>query len=279
MDGQGLTAFVDLKRYPIDRPDEPEGRQLLDACRRDLAASGACNLPDFLRPEALAALALEAKALAPHGYRKDTRRNAYFSKDDPSLPADDPRRAFFRIAMSQVAGDLFPQDGLLARLYAMPELTEFIRRALELPRLYRHTDSFQDLNLIVLADGDQHPWHFDQNHFSVTLLLQTASEGGHFEYVPGLRSDTDERLDEVRKVFAGDRTRVVVPDRGAGTLTLFKGVHSLHRVSDTHGPVPRITAILSYNEAPEVRIPDRINAMIYGPRVAEILARRAGAPA
>jgi len=279
MPDPALADLVDLARYPIDRPEGPAGRALVEACRRDLAATGACNLQGFLRADALAAMAAEARTLVPLGHRKDGTRNAYFTADDPALPADDPRRAFFRIAMRQVAGDLFPADSLLARLYAMPQMTEFVRLALGLGTLYRHSDPFQDLNLIALGDGDEQPWHYDQNEFSVTLLLQAASEGGLFEYVPRLRTDADENLAAVRRVIDGDRARVVTPQRSAGTLTLFKGIHALHRVSEARGPVPRITAILSYNEAPQVRIPDRINAMIYGPRVAAILARRAAAGA
>jgi hypothetical protein len=216
----------------------------------------------------------EASKQLVDAYWKNSRRNAYFTQDDPSLPEDDPRRTFFPIVMGQVAGDLIPPTSRLRRLYEHPAMVEFTRRALGLAALYPRADRFQDLNLIVLPDGGVQPWHYDQNHFSVTLLLQAASQGGDFEFVPELRSARGEDLGAVRRLFRGEHEGVMRPERDAGTLTLFRGENAMHRVSPVRGEKARVTAILSYDEAPGLWAPDEVNAMIYGPRVREVLASR-----
>ncbi|MBM3582918.1 MAG: hypothetical protein FJX36_00395 [Alphaproteobacteria bacterium] len=271
-----LEGPVDLNRWPIDDLDGDAGRRMIESCRADLASLGCCNLRGFLTDAGTAALMAEADALLEHAYWKNGRRNAYFTEDDPSLPADDPRRMSFPIVMGQVAGDLIPPASRLRRLYEHPAKVEFTRRTLGLAALYPRADRFQDLNLIVLPDGGVQLWHYDQNHFSVTLLLQAATQCGDFEFVPALRSKHGEDLEAVRRLFRGKHPGVVRPEREAGTLTLFRGENAMHRVSPVCGDKARVTAILSYDEAPGLWAPDEVNAMIYGPRVRE--PRAVGSP-
>jgi hypothetical protein len=272
-----LGDFVDLDRYPIDALESRRGERLLAECRTGLTAIGAANLPGFLAPAAAARLAQEAIRLEPLAYRKNKTRNAYFTPDDPALPEDDPRRRFFPIALAQAAGDVIPPESGIARLYASDALTELVRRALDLPRLYRRADIFQNLNLIFLADGGVQPWHYDQNQFSVTLLLQAAEQGGDFEFVPNLRAPDDERFAEVGRLFRGEHPGIIRPPRAAGTLTLFRGEHSMHRVTTVRGGTPRITAIFAYDEEPGLWTPEEENVTIYGPRVREVMAARRAA--
>lgn len=270
-----FDGIVDLERWPIDELDGARGGAMLAGCRAEMARTGCCNMAGFLSASGVATLAREAEALLAQAYWKNTTRNAYFSADDPSLPADHPRRAFFPVVMGQVAGDLIPEGSWLDRLYTSRALIEFVRRVLDLPALYVRADVFQRLNLIVLPDGGVQPWHYNQNHFSVTLLLQAASEGGAFEFVPGLKSADGEDVDAVARLLQGEHARVVRPTRDAGTLTLFRGENAMHRVTAVRGPKARVTAILSYDEEPGMWAPDEIDAMIYGPRVAALLAKRA----
>ena len=272
------AALVDRARWPIDDLDGPVGRRVLNVCHADMSATGCCNLAGFLTPEGAALLAAEAARLEPHLYWKDSTRNAYFTADDPALAADDPRRRFFRIVMGQVAGDVIPATSRLRRLHADPAMIEFVRRALALPALHPRADAFQDVNIIVLPEGGVQPWHYDQNHFSVTLLLRAPMRGGAFEFVPGLRRPGEENLGEVARLFRGEHPGVVRPPREAGTLTLFRGENAMHRVTEIAGPRARVTAILSYDEAPGLWAPDDVNAMIYGPRVAALLAARNRVP-
>jgi len=268
------SLYVDLERFPLHDLVGSRNAEFVARCRDMLAETGACNLQGFIRHEIVGRLAAEAWGLAPLAYDKNTRRNAYFTKDDPALPPDHPMRAFFALRMSQLANDAIPKSAAIQRLYEWDPLTEFVRRVVDLPALYRVADPFLALNLTYLKAGDLQPWHYDHNEFTVTLLLQPAEAGGEFEYAPGIRSPGDENFESVGKLFAGDYGDVCRLPRSAGTLTIFKGRYAMHRVTEVQGSRPRISALLSYDSLPHQFADDETNAFIYGPRVAAILAAR-----
>jgi len=267
--------FIDLARFPVHDLAGAEGRDFLTACRAELAETGACNLEAFIRNDAAETMADEAMALIPLAYEKNTRRNAYFTKEDLSLPPDHPLRAFFPLKMSQLANDAIPETAAIQRLYEWDPLTDFIRLVLGLDALYRIADPFLALNLTYLKAGDLQPWHYDHNEFTVTLLLQDAAVGGAFEYAPRLRTAEDENFAAVKRLFAGRYPDVRTLPRRPGTLTIFKGRHAMHRVTEVQGERWRISALLSYDSLPNQFAKDETNAFIYGPRVAAILAARA----
>jgi hypothetical protein len=269
---------IDLARFPIHDVAGAQGRALLTSCRAELTETGACNLEGLIRSDAAETMADEALALIPLAYVKDTRRNAYFTKEDPSLPPDHPLRAFFPLKMSQLANDAIPKTAAIRRLYEWDPLTDFIRRVLGLDALYRIADPFLALNLTYLKAGDLQPWHYDHNEFTVTLLLQEAEAGGAFEYVPRLRTAEDENFPAVKRLFAGELRDVRTLPRRPGTLTIFKGRHAMHRVTEVEGNRPRVSALLSYDSLPNQFAEDETNAFIYGPRVAAILAARRAEP-
>jgi hypothetical protein len=69
--------------------------------------------------------------------------------------------------------------------------------------------------------------------------------------VPWIRTATDEHYDAVRRVQAGaaDAGVRVVP-MTPGTLMLFEGRRSIHRVSPIRGGRPRHVALLAYDTKP-----------------------------
>ena len=280
MDPSSLAVedIVDLERYPIHDLRSPFGEALVARCRVDLAAVGACNLLGFLRADAVSALAAEATGLEAVAYYKSARRNAYFTPDDPTLAPNDPRRMFFHTQIGQVADDQIPTSASIKRLYRWDALTEFLRRALGLDALYRMADPFQALNLTYLRPRDHQAWHFDDGDFVITLLLQEPEAGGDFEFVPHVRCDTDERLGEVGNALSGTHPRLCRLERTPGTLTLFQGKHSVHRVTEVRGTITRISAIFSYDRRPDCVAEPDVNIFTYGPRVARILAQSVSQP-
>ena len=68
--------------------------------------------------------------------------------------------------------------------------------------------------------------------------------------MPALRTPEDECYEEVAKVLAGDRSRVVGLPLAAGDLQFFLGRFSLHRVTPNLGSVDRLLLIMSFAEAP-----------------------------
>jgi hypothetical protein len=262
-----VTQMIDLDRYNILDLESEGGRELLAQCRTQIGADGACNLVDFIRPEAVLKMAEEANTLLSKAYVKDLWRNAFFLPDAAANDEGDPRFQKFHLKLAQVAADQIPAVAAIRRIYEWDPLKEFISAVLRMPRLYRMADPYQCLNYTYLRDRDVQPWHFDQNVFTITLLLQAAEIGGDFEYAPKIRPRGDGDLSAIKALFSGDISRVKRLDRSPGTLTLFLGEFSAHRVTEVRGPTPRITAILAYDEVPNRIAPMGSNVMQYGPRI------------
>lgn len=268
-----VATLIDLKRYPIDA-DGPDLAKLLDQVRADLADDGCAVLKGFLTPAGIDALRAEADSVAPHGHRSFNRTNAYFTKDDPSLPPDDPRRRFFDRSNSFIPADNFTDDRPLRSIYRFAAFAPFIQACLQEENFYPYADPLADVIVNMADEGEGFPWHFDTNNFTVTLAIQNADEGGAFEYAPNIRAG-GENFDAVRDVLDGTSDQVRVLHLEPGDLQIFRGRYSLHRVAPLRGKTPRYVAIFSYVEQPDmVATPERCK-QLYG-RVLPIHYERGG---
>ena len=274
-----VAHLVDLERYPIHDPESARTRDLIAMCRAEFDRTGACNLQGFVTPAGAVELAAEVIALLPLAYRNTWTRNFLDEmEDDPSRPADHPGHRFWTTSATQLADDQIGSETGLRQLYEWEALTEFVARVQGKTKLYRFADEFQALNIIALGEGDRDIWHFDDNECTVTLLLQESDAGGEFVYGRNtMDPDGNIDLEEVGRLFDAPLDDLQRLERSSGTLTLFRGGHSLHGVTPVRGRRKRITAIMTYDPDPVRVSNDRTNCAIYGPRVERILAeRRAG---
>jgi hypothetical protein len=240
-----LEQLVDLERYPLLAPGSARHRAALEAARADIARMGAAELPGFLSPQGLRLALADARGLAKLAYRSGGMGTAYLELPDASWPADHPRKHFARYDVGVVAYDQFPPP--IRRLYESEALLDFVGAVLERGKLYRYADPFGALNLAVMRDGDQLQWHFDQTDFVISLALEDCEQGGDFEVAPKIRSRDDERYTEVGRVLRGESDAVVRLPMVPGTLLIFEGRHSVHRVSPLRGPTDRLVALLAYD--------------------------------
>ena len=103
-----------------------------------------------------------------------------------------------------------------------------------------------------MAEEDEgFPWHFKTNNFTITLAIQSADEGGLFEYASKIRLES-ENFTTVRAVLDGDSDLVRSLALKLGDLQIFNGRYSLQRVTPLRGPTPRYVAIFSYFEQPDM---------------------------
>lgn len=255
---------IDLKKYPIENLQSPEARALVDKCRRTLADTGACELPGFLSANGLSAILAESRAIEHDAYHSTVRGNAYLVPEDETKPADHPLRLTEPTALAAVAYDQFPPSSLLRRLYEWEPLMFFVGRVIDLPEIHRYADPMGALNLAVMRDGDYLRWHFDQTDFVTSIALQSAEEGGAFEFVPMIRDAKSENYDEVRKLLKGDHPGVTTIPTAPGSFILFKGRYSIHRVSTIKGGRTRLMALLGYDSKPGVVSSDHLRQMRYG---------------
>jgi hypothetical protein len=119
--------------------------------------------------------------------------------------------------------------------------------------------------LSKVCDGDELHWHYDQTDFVVSIAIQSSESGGDFECVPLVRSASDENYDLVREVLHGrGGDAVATIPMTPGTLMLFEGRHSLHRVSPIRGPRPRYVALLAYDTKPGTDSSPLLKRVRYG---------------
>jgi hypothetical protein len=258
------AELVDLGRYPLQRPESHAYRRVVDQARRGLRDRGAAEIEGFVSPTGVGALVRDADELAARAHASGGQGTAYLEFPDFSLPPDHPRLHFADYAVRAVAYDITPLDSPLRLLYEWDPMKDLIEAVLDRGPVFRYADPFGALNLAVMGNGDQLQWHFDQTDFVVSLAIQSAEGGGDFEVAPRIRSAEDERYDDVAAVLAGDRSRVETLPMRPGTLLVFEGRYSLHRVSPIEGTRWRHVGLLAYDTEPGTMGSDLLRADRYG---------------
>lgn len=244
---------VDGARFPLAEPGSPRWRAVVEAARAELAADGCCVLRGFVRDDQLSSLRAEGISLASQAYYTVEQVNAYNIPIDTELPEGHPGRIVMSRGNAFVARDLIPPGALIHRLYTDSRFRHFVAACFGLAELHEYADPFAGLCLNVVAPGMSHPWHFDTNEFTVSMLTQEPESGGAFEYCPGIRRPDAENFAGVEAVLTGRGERLV--ERLAlrpGDLQLFQGRFSLHRVAPVGGAVQRHSAIFAYSRTPGV---------------------------
>jgi hypothetical protein len=252
-EAQLLGQVVNTARYPLAEPESDDWVDVISGVRRELQSTGCSVLPDFVRPGLRETLREQCATIAPLAYYEVETVNVYNIATDSSLPEDHPGRITMRRGNAFVPRDRIPADSIIHWLYTNELFQHFVASCFHLPRLYELADPLSGLCLNVVNPGMEHPWHFDTNEFTVSMLTQEATGGGVFEYCPNIRSAHAENLDDVRAVLSGAgaqwiRRLALRP----GDLQLFKGRYSLHRVSSVQGGTARHSAIFAYSERPGV---------------------------
>ncbi|MFE6861050.1 arpA protein [Nocardia sp. NPDC057668] len=276
-DGIGTPVpGVDNQRYPLGEPGSERWRAAVSAARADLAADGCTVLRGFIRSDLIETLRTEGVALAPHAYYAVERVNAYNIPLDTELPAGHPGRMVLERGNAFVARDLIPAEALVHRLYTHPRFQQFIADCFGLDTLHEYTDPLAGLCLNVVAPGMSHPWHFDTNEFTVSMLTQEPESGGTFEYCPNIRSRTAENFDDVHAVLRDEGDQLVRKlELRPGDLQLFQGRFSLHRVAPVGGAVQRHSVIFAYSDIPGVIGTAERSRQLFGRVTSEHLAAAA----
>jgi len=261
------TDIVDLSRYPIADPDSAESAACAAQYRQDFLAAGLCALPNFVKPDALQTLVDEGNAVANQAYFCRSTHNAYLTDDDADLPADDAARRQEATFVGSVAYDLLDEGSSLKRLYLWEPLRHFVGAILGKSEFYRLADPLGACSINVFVDGGQHGWHFDESEFSVTLMMQRPTIGGAFEYVTGIRGHDDEKQllqDLLDGDGDSDGKRIVQLPFTPGTLLIFGGHQTIHRVTEVRGSVPRLVPVLCYSDTPNHSNSETVRKLFWG---------------
>ena len=260
-----LADVVDLARYPIDGSDAPRRQALVEYCCAALAFEGACQLPGFVRPEAVELLVAEALDKRDRSHRTDDVHNVYFEKV-VEADAGDVDGVLEHSSKNAIAWDLVGGDSPLRIAYESDDLTRFIGDALSMTDFHRYADPFGAASLMLFEPGDELGWHFDRSPFAVTVMLQPALAGGEYQYHHHLRSESDENPAGVLAALRGTQPgRITLPNE-PGTLSMFRGHYSLHRVTPVAGEQVRINAVLAYSATAGDMLNALTQELFYGRR-------------
>ena len=258
-----MRDSLNLDLYPLDQPGSPEWRALVDRCRTDLATDGMFNLTGFMHPATAAAeVAAMQPKFAADSFRHERDHNIYFLKSVGDLPADHPALQRFQTSNDTLCADQL--NGALTRLYHWPEFAGFLAATMGLSALHPMDDPLAGVNAMSYHQGQRLNWHFDRSEFTTTLLLQAPENGGEFEYRPDLRSDDDPNYDGVAKMLNGKDDQIRRLHLDPGTLNVFKGRNTAHRVTPVTGPRNRVIAVFSYFDRPGVAFSPEERIGFYG---------------
>lgn len=260
-----LDDIVDTERYPIRDLDDPRTRAVITDARESLAARGVAALAGFLRPSAVAAIAADAMGRRAEAHLEDVWGTPYLGLPDESFPEGHPQRTSVLSRTWVLAYDLVPPANPARVLYETDALTAFLGAVLERDPLYRMADPLGALNVTLMDDGHVQGWHYDSTDFVVSLAVQSSEGGGEFECARDIRDATDEHYDDVARVLHDDAGDLVeVYPMTPGTLMVFMGRYSLHRVAPVRGATPRIVALFGYDTSPDTQSSDLLKLMRYG---------------
>jgi hypothetical protein len=259
-----MDAVVDTRRFPLDDLSCPRSMELVTRGREALAEEGSFSLTGFLRADALERCVAEIEPLmAGEAYRHRQDHDVYFGADHPDLPRDHGALVPLASANHTLTCDQLA-DTIIRRVYEWPALVDFVAAVLNRPHLFPMRDPLARLNVMGYGSGDALNWHFDRAHFTVTLLLQAPQAGGVFQYRRNLRSESEPNYDAVARLLAGEDPQVRPLEVQPGTLNLFAGRYSPHRITPVEGSRMRLVAVLSFVEAPDVEFSDEDRVQFYG---------------
>ena len=249
-----LADLVDTERYPLHDRTSDRYVSAVSAARDGLGSVGCAVVRDLIRPAAIATLSEEIVARKATTHFSMEVINPYFHM---SPNADYPQRhavnTFLERSSGFIPGDSWEHGCATDVLFRAKPVARFLADCLEVPELHCYADPLAGLTANILDPGQQFSWHFDTNDFAVTVLVDEADAGGLFEYYPDIRSGDDEGFDRILDVLEGRRNGVHTLDLRPGDMQIFRGRHSLHRVTRVaESSQPRHATIFAYTAAPGV---------------------------
>lgn len=262
-------------------------------------AFSAVTFPDFITKSALANCIDDARDQEDTAFTTDDAHTAHLRPCDPSMPANSVRNYKMSTKVAAIAFDELPPESELAALYQHPALRQVVAEIVHnnngtnsssaAPALYLSNDPVGRCYINVFRPDHQLSFHFDESEFSTTLMLQEASEpnSGLFQYTHPFKQSCNEDendmvLDKVASVLKKyderaqnvdfcetGRTTMATPklhtlDFVPGTLSIFSGSKSLHRVTQVKGDCSRLVAVLTFAPQPGFVNSPEVHEIFFG---------------
>ncbi len=259
-----MNRYLDLDRYPLHQAGSQALKDLVVRCRCEFHTTGMFNLAEMVRPDTVRQSVREMEPLfETSAYLHRRQHNIYFDDEFSELEPDHPALRTLRTENRKLCADQIAFSAV-TKIYEWQPLIDFLAAVLEKPALYTMDDPLARINVMTYAPGQVLNWHFDRAEFTTTLLLQSATVGGEFQYRSDLRSDMDANYQGVAQLLAGEDPEVRTLPLSPGTLNVFKGHNSAHRITPVGPGQPRIVVVFSYFEKENANFSDAERLYFYG---------------
>ncbi|MCV6548150.1 MAG: 2OG-Fe(II) oxygenase [Cohaesibacter sp.] len=254
-----LSSIINLNKHPIN---EASYRA---KCKKQIDETGALMLDGFLTAPAIEAIRKEGMAKEDQAYFCKQQHNVYLTPSDDAYPMDHPRNRQVISTKGCIPDDVIEPASPLRTLYDSDVFKSFLCEIFEESALYAYADTVSSINLHYARTGQELGWHFDNSSFAITLMIQETEAGGAFEYVADVR-DADKgemNFAKVGRVLDGLEP-VETLSAAPGTLSLFRGRNSIHRVAPNEGEQTRMLVVLAYNSEPGIALSENARKTFYG---------------
>ena len=154
---------------------------------------------------------------------------------------------------------------VLKKLYNSNDFVKFLETILGLKKIYPYADTLSSINYNYYKKNQQLGWHFDNASFAITLMIQSAPEGGEFEYISEGRDSNKDFIDKdiISKIISGSEKPNKL-NANDGTLILFYGRNYLHRVTPVISKKCRILVTLNYNLEVGIELSENARLTFFG---------------
>ena len=236
----------------------------ISRARDDFLSNGLAIIPDFVKPEIVQAIVKWADKNQNLSFEQTVHGNAYLNDGDKSLGEDHVLNRNESTTLGVIAYDQIEDDSPLKKIFLSKELRDMVAKIVGKEAVYSYDCALGAINIAVMKDGHHLRWHFDQSDFVVSIPLRAPESGGTYQYVRNLKSHTDPCYSEVEKVLDGDHKDVQDLVADPGSLVLFEGINTLHRVTEIKGEVSRLVALLGFVDKPGIGSSEYLRKIRYG---------------
>ena len=254
-----LAKIINQQIYDLSDAD------FAQQCKRELDEKGVLTLSNFLNANTLKELVEEAENGASQAYYTNSTHNVYLTKINNNYNPEHVINKQLVSSKGCICTDQIQSDSKLKKLYNSNIFKSFIAAVVGEKSLFPYEDPLSSINVHYAGAGQELNWHFDNSEFAITLLLQSPIGGGEFQYLKDFRNAEKNEMNfrGVEKLLTGS----IAPDilnMKPGTLVLFRGRNSIHRVTPTIGNLKRILVVLAYNSEPGIALSESARQTFYG---------------
>jgi hypothetical protein len=252
--------IIDVQHHPI----EDVGTYAMH-CRRELKKNSILILNNFITKNALLELQHEADTLHDKAFYCSQNHNVLLTEKNVRLKEAHPCNIEVTSDKGCVPHDLIPPNSHLRTIYTSEKFQRFIQSVFAVEKIWPYSDPLSSINLNYYEEKQQLGWHFDNASLAITLMIRPSESGGIFQFVMGAR-DIEKNTINVPLLDSvlHNKTSINELNMEAGSLVLFYGCNTLHRVTPVTSQKPRVLATLNYNLEKNIKLSENARVTFFG---------------